>query len=136
MELTYLGIVLCLLLLAIPACLLLVYDEQLLARGTVAVVRMLAQVAVGGLITYFVIVRDDYRISLLWVLLLAAWAAFGAVRRGRLPAIHYVPVLLGLLLAALAVGFYLLMAVARVHNPLQATLLRMAAGPQRLSRAV
>ena len=41
----------------------------------------------------------------------------------RLPAIHYVPVLLGLLLAALAVGFYLLMAVARVHNPLQATLL-------------
>ena len=70
MELTYLGIVLCLLLLAIPACLLFVYDEQLLARGTVAVVRMLAQVAVGGLITYFVIVRDDYRISLLWVLLL------------------------------------------------------------------
>ena len=57
MELTYLGIVLCLLLLAIPACLLFVYDEQLLARGTVAV------------------------------------------------------------------GFYLLMAVARVHNPLQATLL-------------
>ena len=45
MELTYLGIVLCLLLLAIPACLLFVYDEQLLARGTVAMVRMLAQVA-------------------------------------------------------------------------------------------
>ena len=123
MELSYLSIVLCLLLLAIPACMFYLYDQQLLAKSAGAVVRMLAQVAVGGVVTYFVIVRDDYRISLLWVLLLAALAAFGAVRKGRLPAAQYVAVLLGLLSSSLAVGFYLLMAVARVANPLQASLL-------------
>ena len=123
MELSYLSIVLCLLLLAIPACMFYLYDEQLLVKGTGAIVRMLVQVIVGGLLTYFVIVSDDYRISLLWVLLLAALAAFGAVRKGHLPAIQYVPVLLGLLVSSVAVGFYLLMAVVRVPNPLQASLL-------------
>ncbi len=123
MDITYLSIVLCLLLMAIPACMLYLYDESLLMKSAGAVCRMLVQVAAGGLITYFVIIRDDYRISLLWTVLLAALAAFGAVRKGRLPVGQYVPVLLGMLVSVMLVGFYLLIAVARVPNALQASLL-------------
>lgn len=122
-ELSLMSLVLSLLLLAIPAVALYLYDRSLLIKGTGSVLRMLVQLAVGGLLTYVVFRVDQLFVSLLWVLGITVAATFGVARYSRLALAESISVYFGLLLSTLLVALYLLLCVARQPHPFQTTFL-------------
>ena len=97
-------------LLAIPGGLLYLLDRKMLSRFFIANARMLAQLMVLCLMVWALLKYDRWWISVLWVIVVAGYAAFVVVKKmkdGRRPLI--MPVALGLLAGSLSVGLYLLL---------------------------
>lgn len=120
MTISILSIILGLLLLALPAYLLARLDMPLTVRAAKAVGRMMAQMVVAGAMLWALWRVDKLWVSLLWVVVTTAAAAWLLVKRARLPQKQlFLPVCGGLLTGVLVVGAYLLL-VLRQEDPMAA----------------
>lgn len=112
-----LHILLGLLLLAIPAGALYVFDKPQLRNLGIAVGRMAGQLLVVCLMVWLLVKYDKIWLSLLWLLLLAVASGVFALRRMKLPLAQYLPpVGAGLFAGPLLVGSYLLWASLPVED--------------------
>jgi putative ABC transport system permease protein len=106
-----------LLLLLIPAGALFIFDRSLLRTMGIAVLRMVVQLLVLCLIVWALVKYDNIWLSLLWLVLLAVVSGVLALRRMKLPLLKFLlPVSAGLLVSALFVGAYLLLACLPAKN--------------------
>lgn len=112
-----LHMVLALLLLAIPAGALYVFDRSLLGTLALAVGRMVVQLLVLCLIVWALVKFDNIWLSLLWLVLLAVVSGLLALRRMKLPIGKFLlPVSAGLFVSAAFVGTYLLWVCLPAEN--------------------
>lgn len=110
-----------LLLLAVPAGALYYFDRKLLRSFGVAVGRMVVQVLALCLVVWGLIKVDSVWLTLLWLVLLSVVSALLVCRRVKLPLGQFaMPVAVGLCLASLVVGLWLLFLVLPVQHPLGA----------------
>lgn len=118
MEMTVLAFVLGLMLLAVPAALLYIYNVKLERLMLMAVARMLAVMLLTGLFLYFAFRYDSAWINLLFFVLMVVLAAAASIRKlvGLPFRQHFVPVLAGMSAAALLVGGWLLLVAAAAND--------------------
>lgn len=116
MEITTLGILLGLLLLAVPLGVAGAYGLGVGAKTLRAVASMVASmvasVGVLGGIVYFLTLRDSALLNVLFALLMIVVASAVAVGRARVSVrFYFLPVLAGVALSSVVVGMYFLFAV-------------------------
>ena len=110
-----------LLLLAIPAGALYVFDKPQLRSLGVAVGRMAIQLLVVCLMVWLLVKYNTAWLSLLWLVLLAVVSGVFALRRMKLPLAQFLlPVSAGLFVGPLLVGLYLLFVVLPVKEGVDA----------------
>lgn len=121
MEITLLGFVLGLLLLAIPLYILYAFRINLMQKALVAFGKMTVWLALTGFCLYFILQWNNVLLNILWIILMALAAAVMMVGKARLKSSKYViPVFVGLLISALVIGLYFLFFVAGLKNPFDA----------------
>lgn len=120
MTISYLSIICCLLLMAIPGYLLARFDLPLLQRSLLPVARMVVQMGVVAIVTWLLWHLDKPWVSLLWLVAMALVAAWLLVKRARLQQlILLLPVWAGIATGVTVAGGMVLMALRGVH-PLSA----------------
>jgi len=118
MTISYLNMLLGLLLLAVPAYLLYIYDRQSLRNAVMAVLRMLVQLGAMGGCLWALYHFDSMWLNLLWLLLLVVAAAFMLVSRTHLRSrILFLPACVGMFVSVLAVSSYVLWVVLQPASP-------------------
>ena len=104
-----LNLILGFLLLAVPAGVLWLTDQQLFRRLLVSAGRMVVQLALMGLVLWGLYRIDRWWLSLLWLMLASTGSAYWVVRRTHLPlGGQLLPVSAGLFVGTFLTGFYLL----------------------------
>lgn len=120
MNISILSVILGLLLLVVPGYLLMRVDMPLLQRVAKATARMMAQSGVAGALLWGLWHVGSAWLCLLWVVVMAAVAAWLLVNRSRLPQKRmFLPAWAGMTTGVVAVGGYLLL-VLQLEQPLTA----------------
>lgn len=120
-DISYWGMALGLLLLGIPLYFFRLFGVRLIGSTAVAAARMVIQLFLIGLYLNFLFEWNNAWINLLWVLVMVVVASLTAARRARLRRRTIViPLAVGLLSSALAVGLYTLVIVLRLAQPFDA----------------
>lgn len=121
MDITIIGLLAGLLLLAIPIYAFYRFGAPLIKSTLVAAARMVIQLVLIGLYLKYLFEWNSWWINLLWVMIMVIVAAFTAQRRTRLKmSIVLLPLCVGFFSAALLVGLYFLVVVLRLGNPFDA----------------
>ncbi len=114
MTLSVVGMILGLLLLAVPAYMIYAYDRLSAGKVALAVARMLVQTVVMGGCLWLIYRYDSVWLSLLWLALLVLSAAFLMVSRTHIRSrVLFLPACIGMFVSVLMVSGYLLFAVIR-----------------------
>ncbi|MBR1414549.1 MAG: ABC transporter permease [Prevotella sp.] len=112
MNISLLHIVLGLLLLAIPAAVLYLFDRKLLYSLGIGFARMVVQVAVLTLIVWACCHWNSVWLNLVWLVAMSVVTGVFVTRKAKLTLSQFLfPVSVGLFAGSLLVGFYLLVAV-------------------------
>lgn len=120
MTISYLSLLWGLLLLAVPGYLLARFDMPLMQRTVKPVMRMMAQMAVVGAVTWLLWRLDNPWLSLLWIVAMALVAAWLLVKRARLQQkTLLLPVWAGIVAGVAVVEAVVLLTLRGVH-PLSA----------------
>ena len=129
MEISIIRFCLGLLLVVVPLYVLHVFDTGLLRRALRSLAWMVASLAVLGLCLYFVFRLDHWAVNIAFVLLMVVVGAVSAMSRARLSVRRFfVPVAVGMLVAVVVVGCWVLMLVLGQKNPLESRFLVPVAG--------
>lgn len=121
MEITLLGFVLGLLLLAVPVYIIYVLDLRRMRRLMTSLAVMAGGVTMTGAATYLLIYWNSLLPTLLSGVVMALAGAVLAIRKARLSIPRMiVPVGVGLLLSVFVVGLYMLFLVLGLKNPFDA----------------
>jgi putative ABC transport system permease protein len=114
MNFSYWGLFFSLLLFAVPLALFFRLGGGLLRSSAVAVCRMAVQLLLVGVYMEWLFAWHNTIVNLIWLALMAAVASLSILHNARLrPKVLLIPVVIGLFVAVLVVGFYLLVAVLR-----------------------
>lgn len=121
MDITIIGLVAGLLLLAIPIYTFYRFGAPLIRSTLVAAVRMVAQLGLIGFYMKYLFEWNSWWINLLWVMAMVVVAAFNAQQRAKLKTkVVLIPLCVGFFSAAILVGLYFLLVVLRLDNPFDA----------------
>jgi len=121
MTLTYVSALAGLLLLLIPGYLLYLYDRPTLQKIGLAVLRMVVQLSVMGACLWAVYRFDCLWLNLLWIVALVVAATFLLVSRVKMSSqALFLPVSVAMLVTVLAFSAYVLYAVLRPAQPMNA----------------
>lgn len=121
MDITILGLVAGLLLLAIPLYAFHRFGAPLIKSTLVAATRMVVQLLLIALYLKYLFEWNSWWINLLWAMVMVLVAAFTAQRRTKLKmSVILLPICIGFFSAALVVGLYFLVIVLRLGNPFDA----------------
>lgn len=121
MDITILGLVAGLLLLAIPLYAFHRFGAPLIKSTLVAATRMVVQLLLIALYLKYLFEWNSWWINLLWAVVMVLVAAFTAQRRTKLKmSVVLLPICIGFFSAALVVGLYFLVIVLRLGNPFDA----------------
>ena len=117
MTISYISILSGLLLLAVPAYAVYVYDRLMWQKALVAVARMLVQLLVMGACLWALYRFDSPWLNLLWLLLLVMATAFLLVSRARVRShVLFMPACIAMFASVLLVTAYLLGVVFRPES--------------------
>ncbi len=121
MEISLLGFVLGLLLLAVPLYILYVFDPRSMRRLVASLGTMAAAVVVSGGAMYVVVKWNHAAITILSGIVMAVLSAVLIIRKSRLriPAL-IIPVASGMLVSVFVIGLYVLFLVLGLKNPFDA----------------
>ena len=129
MELSVLGMILGLLLLAVPAGLAYYFRLRILNHFIVETVKMGVGVVLLGIVLHYVFMWNNGLVNLAWILLMAVLATVFIVREGQLSLKTFLlPVLTGVAASLLVFGLYFVFAVLGLKNGLDARYLIPVAG--------
>lgn len=121
MDITIIGLVAGMLLLAIPLYAFYRFCAPLIKQTLVAAARMVVQLLLIGFYLKYLFEWNSWWINLLWVVVMVAVAAFTAQRRTKLKMnVVLLPLCVGFFSAALLIGLYFLVIVLRLDNPFDA----------------
>lgn len=121
MEITLLGFVLGILLLAVPLYILYAFRINLMQKTLVAFGKMIVWLTVTGFFLYFVLRWNNLLVNILWTVVMALAAAVMTVGKARLKSSKYiVPVFVGLITSSLVIGLFFLFFVVGLKNPFDA----------------
>jgi len=121
MDISIIGLVAGILLLAIPIYAFYRFGAPLIKQTLVAAARMVVQLLLIGLYLKYLFEWNSWWINLLWVIVMVMVAAFTAQRRTKLKMkIVLMPLCVGFFSAALLIGLYFLVVVLRLGNPFDA----------------
>lgn len=121
MDITIIGLVAGMLLLAIPIYAFYRFGAKLIKPTLFAAARMIVQLFLIGLYLKYLFEWNSWWVNLLWVVVMVVVAAFTAQRRTRLKmSVVFLPLCVGFFSAAFVVGLYFLVIVLRLGNPFDA----------------
>lgn len=110
METTIIQIVLGLLLFIVPVYFIQAYQLRFLNKTASAVAMLIVKYAVLGIMLYFIVRWDNLWLDALFAVLMVAFASLSATIRAKLGLRrHFLPVVIGVAVAALIVGAYLML---------------------------
>ncbi len=117
MEMTMIGTVLGLLLLAVPLYVFAALKVKILRLAATAIVRMLVQLALTGMYMHWMFRFNHVVLNVLWLVVMTFTAAWMVARQGKLRRTRMLlPVWGSLLASVLLVGMYVLFLVVRPGN--------------------
>lgn len=120
-DISYIGLAVGLLLMAAPICFFRMFGVRQIRPTLIAVARMVVQLFLIGLYLRYLFEWNSPWINILWVLLMVVVASLTASHRTRLRRrVILLPLMTGLLGAALVVGLYFLVFVLRLPHPFDA----------------
>lgn len=121
MEITLLGFVLGILLLAVPLYIFYAFRINLMQKVLVAFGKMIVLLTLTGFFLYFIMRWNSLLVNILSVAMMAFAAAVMMVGKARLKSGKYVmPVFVGLITSSLVIGLFFLFFVAGLKNPFDA----------------
>ncbi len=120
-DISYIGLAVGLLLMAAPIWFFRMFGVRQIRSTLIAVARMVVQLFLIGLYLRYLFEWNSPWINILWVLLMVVVASLTASHRTRLRRrVVLLPLMAGLLGAALVVGLYFLVFVLRLPHPFDA----------------
>lgn len=121
MEISLLGFVLGLLLLALPLYILYVFDPRTMRRLVASFGTMAASVIASGAALYVVVKWNNTALTILSGMVMAVLSAVLVIRKSRLriPAL-IIPVASGMLVSVFIIGLYTLFLILGLKNPFEA----------------
>lgn len=121
MELSVLGMILGLLLLAVPAGLAYYFRLRMLNHFIVEIVKLVMGMALLGIVLHYVFQWNNGLVNLVWIVLMAALATVFIVRKEQLSLkTFFLPLMAGVLASLLVFGLYFVFAVLGLKNGLDA----------------
>lgn len=116
-DITYLGLAIGLLMLALPIFYLWKYKTGLLKATIIGTIRMIVQLFFIGFYLKYLFYWNNPLINFLWVIIMVFVAAQTAVSRTRLKSkVLFIPICIGFLISAVLVGLYFMGVVLHLNN--------------------
>lgn len=121
MEITLLGFILGILLLAVPLYIFYAFRINLMQKVLMAFSKMIVWLALTSFFLYFIMRWNNLFANILWVTVMALIASVMIVGKARLKSSKYiVPVFVGLITSSLVIGLFFLFFVVGLKNPFDA----------------
>lgn len=119
-DISYLGLVIGLLLMAVPLYFFYLYKVRLTKSTIIATVRMIVQLFLIGIYLKYLFLWNNPFINILWVMIMVLVASFTSISRTRLKAKYmFIPIAVGLFVSAMVIALYFLIFVLQLKNPFE-----------------
>lgn len=119
-DISYIGLVIGILLMAVPLYYFYIYKVKLTTSTVIATVRMIVQLFLIGIYLKYLFIWNNPFVNILWVIIMVLVASFTSVSRTHLKARYmFIPVAVGLFSSAMVIGLYFLLFVLQLKNPFE-----------------